>query len=51
DASAVVVIADMDVGVGVDAGIGMEVDVGVEGEEQVEGVVQNIYGHVMEIPL
>ncbi|GJV95476.1 hypothetical protein Tco_1547053 [Tanacetum coccineum] len=93
DASAVVVIADMDVGVGVDAGIGMEVDVGfdaedeVEGEgeaessdratmevrvevfdgidipdgmlmpdaverlEQVEEVVQNIYGHVMEIPL
>ncbi|GKC20758.1 hypothetical protein Tco_1022908 [Tanacetum coccineum] len=66
DAMAVEVAADMDIKARVDAGIGMEVDVGVDVEdevkgkvessdrerlEQVEEVVQDIYGHVMEIPL
>nr|GEU52699.1 putative reverse transcriptase domain-containing protein [Tanacetum cinerariifolium] len=61
DATAVVVAADMDVRDGVVADIGMEVDVGVDVATrlgarsspviEVEEVVQDIYGHVMEIPL
>ncbi|GJR72620.1 hypothetical protein Tco_0084985 [Tanacetum coccineum] len=59
DATAVEVAVDRDVKAGVDASIGMEVDVGIDVEdevkderlEQVEEVVQDIYGHVMEIPL
>nr|GEW01748.1 reverse transcriptase domain-containing protein [Tanacetum cinerariifolium] len=65
DATVGKVAANMDVEVEVDAGIGMEVDVGVDvkdeledevefidrGTIEVEEVVQDIYGHVMEIPL
>ncbi|GJY66442.1 reverse transcriptase domain-containing protein [Tanacetum coccineum] len=63
DATAIEVAVDKDVEAGVDVGIGMEVDVGVDVEDMVEDevessdrgtieeVVQDIYGHVMEIPL
>ncbi|GJY30448.1 hypothetical protein Tco_0413943 [Tanacetum coccineum] len=55
NATAIEVAADMDVEAGINTGIGMEVDVGVDGEDEVEGeveeVVQDIFGHVMEIPL
>ncbi|GJT28790.1 putative reverse transcriptase domain-containing protein [Tanacetum coccineum] len=63
DATAVEVVVDKDVKAGVDIGIGIEVDVGVGVEDVVEDevessdrgtmeeVVQDIYGHVMEIPL
>ncbi|GKF87286.1 hypothetical protein Tco_0258163, partial [Tanacetum coccineum] len=59
DATAVEVAVDRDVKAKIDAGIGMEADVGVDVEDevederlkQVEEVVQDIYGHVMEIPL
>nr|GEV19694.1 hypothetical protein [Tanacetum cinerariifolium] len=59
DATTVEVAANMDVQVGVDASIGMEVNIRVDVEDEVEGerleqveeVVQDIYGHVTEIPL
>nr|GEV53728.1 hypothetical protein [Tanacetum cinerariifolium] len=54
-AMAVVVAADRDVGVRVDAGIGMKVDVGVDVAKRLRArsspVIEDIYGHVMEIPL
>ncbi|GJU72906.1 putative reverse transcriptase domain-containing protein [Tanacetum coccineum] len=61
DATAIEVAADMDVKAEVDAGIGIEIEDDIEDEdegkaepsdrEQVEEVVQDIYWHVMEIPL
>nr|GEW83329.1 hypothetical protein [Tanacetum cinerariifolium] len=57
DATAVEVVVDRDVEVGVDACISMEVNVMVDVEDEdellieVEEVVQDIYGHVMEIPI
>ncbi|GJX93923.1 putative reverse transcriptase domain-containing protein [Tanacetum coccineum] len=66
DATTVKVAVDRDVEDGIDAGIGMEVDVGVKVEdevedevessdrerlEQVEEGLQDIYDHVIEIPL
>nr|GEV26746.1 reverse transcriptase domain-containing protein [Tanacetum cinerariifolium] len=42
---------DRDVEAGIDAGIGMEVDVGIDVEDEVKEGLQDIYDHVIEIPL
>nr|GEY78355.1 hypothetical protein [Tanacetum cinerariifolium] len=61
DATAIEIAVDRDVVTGVDAGIDMEVDVGVDVEDEVEssdrGIMkveeglQDIYKHVIELPL
>nr|GEU49938.1 putative reverse transcriptase domain-containing protein [Tanacetum cinerariifolium] len=60
DATAVEVAVDWDVEVGIDAGIGMKVDVRIDIEDkvtrsspviEVEEGLQDIYDHVIEIPL